>query len=744
MAPTPAAKRPTQTSLTNFFAISQSKKAKTSTTGPEMAARKDDSDPLSTTAAAKLPPLSPSNALDPIVPVESFRVDTTVTWKTHDNAVIYRTVAGQAPRSAVAGFGLDGTLMQWRIAGWPSRLEHYELWNASVITQLQSLYDSGYKLVVFSNQGAIRTALGGKKASHVKTLVDWLASVIDRPLDCLMSTDKKTGYHKPSLALWKAAERLCNNGQAFDIAKSFYVGDSIGGDDDPQGGVDAQFAKNVSENAGVTLQFHAPPEYFGPSSKELRSKSNGGYQEPPLKVLQERAALVSGYTQTPILLLLCGVQGSGKSTFCEKLGPDWVHLSQDTIKGGKPGKREQVEAAALLALQQGKSVVVDRMHLDPTQRAYFIDVAQSAKVTAHAVVLSPPKEVVAERVRNRTNHAGGVEGEKGAQLAVSSMDKLVWPKYDEGLALISGASTNEGMKRLAAWYRGVPRASGTPIPTSFELGAGIELPSITLGTMGLGRKVAEGVVADAIKLGFRAFDTAPTYKNEDKVGPALAPASFCIVKVPKRAASSTELRDELSKSLSQLQRLSADLLLLHWPSDAMAAGTLKEVWQEMEACQKEGLAKAIGVCNFNAKALSMLLALCNIPPAVNQVERHPLLPQWDLVDFCAQHDILLQAHTPLGQGKLIDNSVVEEVATAAGCSVANVLLGWNLQQGVAVVPKCSSEEHMTDVLSVLTSPALPPSDMQLLNELAESRRLVQPPFMYGSEPYCWAERPPKS
>ena len=264
--------------------------------------------------------------------------------------------------------------------------------------------------------------------------------------------------------------------------------------------------------------------------------------------------------------------------------------------------------------------------------------------------------------------------------------------------------------------------------------------------MGLGRKEAQAVVSRAIALGFGAVDTAPTYKNEDKVGEGeLDPTSIVIVKVPKGATYAAQVRQELTESLSKLKRKHADLLLLHWPTDVIASDSLKEVWGEMETCHTQGLVRALGVCNFNVQALLLLLSQCSIRPVVNQVERHPLLPQWGLVDLCAQHDILLQAHSPLGQGsnELLGHSVVQQVASRNNRSAAQVVLQWNLQQGVAVVPKCRSEEYMRDVLSARTGRGLSTADMEALNMITETKRFVAPPFMYGKDPYCWGERVPK-
>lgn len=188
---------------------------------------------------------------EPLIPYE-VPVSCDAVWKTYQNCVLVRTATTRrggattnnntnntsetvVPRTKAAAFDLDGTLLVWRINGWPSRFEHYELWSQKTITILRKLYDEEhFQLVLFSNQGAIRTALVGKKATFMKNLIEWLAHTIDRPLHVVMSANKKMGYHKPDPRMWEICEQFCNSNVEFDIEKSFFVGDSIGGEDDPQ------------------------------------------------------------------------------------------------------------------------------------------------------------------------------------------------------------------------------------------------------------------------------------------------------------------------------------------------------------------------------------------------------------------------------------------------------------------------------------------------------------------------------
>ena len=792
-----------QSSLLNFFHSSSNKKKQSDSVSapPESKLNENDS-----THAAEAPSTISENptasqiaiegtaenrkeeSIDPIVPTKVETSSSVIYQSLHNNHVIVRKpkslFSNENVRTKVAAFDLDGTVVKWISDDpgfWPSQLGHFELWNTDVITKLRSLYDNeNYLLVIFTNQGGVQSAHNGKRATLVKTILDWLEYKIDRPVCAIASTKSikksKESFHKPQPHMWQKVLAAVNGpfGQGkglirtvptYDLKSSFFVGDSAD-EDDAQGGVDRKFAANVG------IDFYTPDEYFGPSHQELRKKlqqveATGGDMPAPERALQARKALLGGYLGGPILLILTGVQGSGKSTFCRQLleiGTDrnnengnthWVWLSQDTINNGKPGKREKVEDEATKTLQQGHSVVIDRMHLDPGQRKYFVDVAKQCQVPAHIVLFNPPTDIVSERVRNRTNHPGKVEGENGVKLAMRAMAQLIVPSYEEGVDLITCASTDFSIVQLAERYRccGSNKNGNTMklverIP--FPMPSSSAIPTISLGTMGMGRRQCTEFVKNMLSAGFCSFDTAPTYKNEDKVGEALGSTKdedlFVIAKIPKRASTPDQVRSELEATLSKLQRDYVDLLLLHWPSDVILGKSLADVWQCMEECFKAGKCKSLGVCNFNQGALTMLLKTCKIPPVVNQVERHPLLSQMDLVDFCARNNILIQAHTPLGQGndELLKNPIIVDIASDLGLSPAQVLIRWNLQQGVIVTPKCSQEGHAKEILSLLSpeSQVLSPDDMKILDRLDRGMRFVAPPFMYGTNVYCWGERMP--
>ena len=319
------------------------------------------------------------------------------TWS-HAYSALYYRCAREAPRTRVAGFDLDGTLLRWTCPSWPRSLDDYALWSAAVVPRVRSLHAAGYKIVIFGNRSQIQGAFDGKTAEKARTFTDWLAATLRVPLYALYATRKPphegSRFFKPEIAMWAAMEELLNEGVAVDAASSFFVGDSA---------TDREWADNISKIKGVTMGFELPEAALGPAAgpSSTNQPSSGsaaaGVATMPDSALEARRALLGGYLDGPRMLILCGAQGAGKSTFCQMLlgngarseggirsSDRWVHVSQDTISNGKRGPREKVEAAALEALQRGVSVVVDRTHLEPDQRQHFLKVARGVGVDGGA------------------------------------------------------------------------------------------------------------------------------------------------------------------------------------------------------------------------------------------------------------------------------------------------------------------------------------------------------------------------
>ncbi|OAB41681.1 aldo/keto reductase [Paenibacillus glacialis] len=257
---------------------------------------------------------------------------------------------------------------------------------------------------------------------------------------------------------------------------------------------------------------------------------------------------------------------------------------------------------------------------------------------------------------------------------------------------------------------------------------GVKMPWFGLGVY----KAQDGdeviqAVKTAIKNGYRSIDTAAVYKNEEGVGQAVREALeesglsrddlFITSKVwnSDQGYESTLAAFETTMTNLGLEKL--DLYLVHWPVN----GKYKDTWRALEQLYKDGRVRAIGVSNFHVHHLQDLLPDAEIKPMVNQIEYHPRLAQLELHTFCKEQGIQLEAWSPLMQGKLLDNSTLQELANKLGKSVAQVILRWDLQNGVVTIPKSTTEHRIIENADVFNF-ELSAEDMEQINALNENLR----------------------
>ncbi|MEK5404624.1 aldo/keto reductase [Paenibacillus sp. FSL W8-0439] len=232
---------------------------------------------------------------------------------------------------------------------------------------------------------------------------------------------------------------------------------------------------------------------------------------------------------------------------------------------------------------------------------------------------------------------------------------------------------------------------------------GVRMPWFGIGVF----KVEEGselvnAVKAAVKHGYRSIDTAAIYANENSVGQAIQEALsennlsreelFVTSKVWNADLGYEETRAAYEASLNKLGLDYLDLYLIHWP----VQGKYKEAWRALESLYKEGRIKAIGVSNFQIHHLEDLMQDAEIKPMVNQVEFHPQLTQTELLQFCQKNNIQMEAWSPLMQGQLLDHPVLQDIANKYGKSVAQVILRWDVQQGVVTIPKSTKAHRIVE------------------------------------------------
>ncbi|KAL6192412.1 hypothetical protein ACLB2K_033502 [Fragaria x ananassa] len=260
------------------------------------------------------------------------------------------------------------------------------------------------------------------------------------------------------------------------------------------------------------------------------------------------------------------------------------------------------------------------------------------------------------------------------------------------------------------------------------------MPVIGMGTSSYPRadpETAKAAILEAIRAGYRHFDTAAAYGSEKDLGEAIAEALrlqliksrdelFITTKLWASFAEKDLVLPSIKASLSNLQVEYIDMYIIHWPfklgkevrtmpveRDLVQPLDIKSVWEAMEECKKLGLARGIGVSNFTSSMLEELLSFAETPPAVNQLEMNPAWQLKKLRDFCKAKGIHVTAYSPLGAARtkwgddrVLGSDIIEEIAQAKGKSTAQISLRWVYEQGVSIVTKSYNKERMRQNLDI--------------------------------------------
>ncbi|MFP3919748.1 aldo/keto reductase [Lysinibacillus telephonicus] len=261
-----------------------------------------------------------------------------------------------------------------------------------------------------------------------------------------------------------------------------------------------------------------------------------------------------------------------------------------------------------------------------------------------------------------------------------------------------------------------------------KLSNGVEIPKLGLGTWLLDDAQTAQAVRDAVAIGYRHIDTAQAYMNEAGVGEGIRSCGvareelFITTKVAAEAKTYDAVTQSINDSLAKMGLDYIDLLIIHSPQpwnefreENRYFDENKEVWKAMEDSYKTGKVKAIGLSNFLQDDIENILESCEIKPMVNQILVHVSNTPFELIEYCQNKDILVEAYSPIAHGAVLDNAEVKLIADKYGVSVAQLCLRYDIQLGLVVIPKTAKPEHMRNnaELEFIISD----SDMQTLNNI---------------------------
>lgn len=267
--------------------------------------------------------------------------------------------------------------------------------------------------------------------------------------------------------------------------------------------------------------------------------------------------------------------------------------------------------------------------------------------------------------------------------------------------------------------------------TELTLQNGVAIPQIGFGTWQIpdGEPVITAVKS-ALEAGYRLIDTAMIYNNETGVGEGIRLSGidrkevFLTTKLWNEDQGYEATLKAFDASLKRLGVDYVDLYLMHWP----VPGKRLDTWRAFQEIYTSGRARSIGVSNFLVRHLEELLQNTEVVPMVNQVEFHPFLfdQQKEILEYCQQKGIVLEAYSPLAHAHKLADPVVVEIAEKHNKSTAQVLLRWAIQKGAVVIPKSTNEKRIKENIAIFSF-SLEDKDMQKLDSLAQNLRTCGDP-----------------
>ncbi|MBV9310857.1 MAG: aldo/keto reductase [Solirubrobacterales bacterium] len=269
----------------------------------------------------------------------------------------------------------------------------------------------------------------------------------------------------------------------------------------------------------------------------------------------------------------------------------------------------------------------------------------------------------------------------------------------------------------------------TPTP-QITLNDDNAIPQLGFGVFQIPEDETVDAVTHALTTGYRLIDTAEAYGNERQVGEALKNKGlardevFVTTKLWNSHQGREHVRRAFDRSLSQLGLDHLDLYLIHWP--VPSRDLYVETWQEFCDLRADGVVRSIGVSNFQIEHLERIIDATGVVPTVNQVELHPRLQQEELRAFHAEHGIHTEAWSPLGQGAVLEEQPIEEIASARERTPAQIILRWHLQIGNIVIPKSVTPARIEENFDVFDF-ELDEQEMDAIAQLDQGQRIGPDP-----------------
>lgn len=271
---------------------------------------------------------------------------------------------------------------------------------------------------------------------------------------------------------------------------------------------------------------------------------------------------------------------------------------------------------------------------------------------------------------------------------------------------------------------------------TYTLSNGVEIPKLGLGTWFISNNDAAQAVRDAVQIGYRHIDTAQAYQNEAGVGEGVKSAGlpredlFITTKLAAEIKSYDEAVNSINRSLEVLGLDYIDLMIIHSPkpwakyreSDRYFTGN-SQAWRALEEAYQAGKLRAIGLSNFEQPDIENILATGTVKPMVNQILAHISNMPHELIGFCKQHEILVQAYSPIGHGELLKNEEVRAIADKYDVSIPQLGIRYLLELGLLPLPKTANPAHMRSNADV---------DFEISRDDMERLNQVHPIKDYGS------------